>query len=221
MQQLDASLDAAFALELPHYSVYSLKVEENTPFHTWYENGQLALPDEETELHMYERIMERMEQNGYKQYEISNFALEGYEGRHNLTYWRNESYYGFGAGAHGYHNGVRHVNIAGVRPYIEAAQKGLPRSEERAIGRAEAMEDFMIVGLRVLDGVDRRHFYRQFDCDLEPIFRDPLEKGLELGLLEATKSGYRLTRKGLIYGNEVFASFLGEAEKADAADISY
>lgn len=211
MEQLKASVEAAMSLELPHYSLYSLKIEENTPFHTWYEKGELVLPDEDAELAMYEYIMEKMVQNGYRHYEVSNFARPGFESRHNLTYWKNESYYGLGAGAHGYVNGVRHVNVMGVKEYIHATKKGLPRLEEHVVSREEAMEDFMIMGLRMLDGIENERFFRQFDKRPEDVFAKPLERAIDQGLLERTSYGYRLTRKGLIFGNDVFALFLGEA----------
>lgn len=211
MEQLKASVEAAMSLELPHYSLYSLKIEENTPFHTWYEKGELVIPDEDAELAMYEYIMEKMVQNGYRHYEVSNFARPGFESRHNLTYWKNESYYGLGAGAHGYVNGVRHVNVMGVKEYIHATKKGLPRLEEHVVSREEAMEDFMIMGLRMLDGIENERFFRQFDKRPEDVFAKPLERAIDQGLLERTSYGYRLTRKGLIFGNDVFALFLGEA----------
>lgn len=213
MEQLQASVDAALSLQLPHYSLYSLKIEENTPFHIWYEKGDLVLPDEDLELAMYEHIIERMSECGYKHYEISNFAVPGFESRHNQTYWKNESYYGLGAGAHGYVKSVRHVNVAGVKEYIEATKSGLPRAEQREVDRAEAMEDFMILGLRMLDGIERERFRLQFGATLEDVFSDPLAEAIGAGLLEKTMSGYRLTRKGLIFGNDVFAMFFGEAAK--------
>ena len=152
-ETLADSVDRALKLELPHYSLYGLKVEENTLFHALYERNELPLPSEEEELDMYLYIMERLKAAGRRQYEISNFALPGFESRHNITYWRNEPYYGVGAGAHGYARRVRHVNIKGVQPYIDAAAARLPRLSEESIPEDEAMEDFMMVGLRMLGGV--------------------------------------------------------------------
>ena len=92
-------------LDLQHYSIYSLKVEENTLFHTLFHKNQLPLPSEDEEVEMYVLIMERLQEAGYKQYEISNFAKPGYESRHNSMYWRNQLLLWLGAGAHGYMNG--------------------------------------------------------------------------------------------------------------------
>jgi putative oxygen-independent coproporphyrinogen III oxidase len=208
LEHLNHSLDAAFELGLPHYSIYSLKVEENTLFHTLYNKNQLPLPAEEEELAMYQLIMRRMKENGYRQYEISNFARPGYESRHNTTYWRNESYYGLGAGAHGYVRSKRHVNIKGVQAYIDACFKGLPRLEQFGVTRDEAMEDFMMVGLRMLDGIRHDDFVRQFGQAVEERFGVELKRLVERGLLEQTEDGYRLSDQGILFGNEVFAEFL-------------
>jgi len=209
LDMLAESVDKALELELPHYSIYSLKVEENTLFHTMYQRNQLPLPDEEDELNMYLLLMERMKAAGYKQYEISNFAKPGFESRHNMTYWRNEDYYGLGAGAHGYVGRQRHVNIKGVNPYNEAANKGLPRLENFEISREEAMEDFLMVGLRVLDGVSRSRFREQFGISMEEVFAGPLNKMVGAGLLDATEDGYKLSSKGVLFGNDVFGEFIG------------
>ncbi|MGG3282896.1 radical SAM family heme chaperone HemW [Paenibacillus solani] len=209
LDMLAESVDKALELGLPHYSIYSLKVEENTLFHTMYQRNQLPLPDEEDELNMYLLLMDRMKAAGYKQYEISNFAKPGFESRHNMTYWRNEDYYGLGAGAHGYIGRQRHVNIKGVNPYNEAANQGLPRLESFEVSREEAMEDFLMVGLRVLDGVSGSRFRQQFGVSLEEVFSKPLNKMVGAGLLDSTDDGYKLSSKGILFGNDVFAEFIG------------
>ena len=210
LEQLKDSVDKAISLDLPHYSLYGLKVEENTLFHRLYQRDELPLPEEEEELAMYEYLMERLSGEGYIQYEISNFARPGFESRHNTTYWRNEPYYGLGAGAHGYARGVRHVNIKGVQPYIDAANRALPRLETNGVDAEEAMGDFMMVGLRMLDGVRQEDFARQFGgATLEDGFGAELSKLQAQGLLERSEQGgYRLTPKGVVLGNEVFGAFV-------------
>jgi len=205
---LEDSVRKALDLDLTHYSIYGLKVEENTLFHALYQKNQLPLPDEEDELDMYLLIMKRLKEAGYEQYEISNFAKPGFASRHNTTYWLNESYYGLGAGAHGYVRGQRHINIKGVQPYIDAAQVRFPRLETFAVDREEAMQDFMMVGLRLLRGVRNEDFARQFGESLEDVFAKPLERLVARGLLESTGSGFRLTDQGILLGNDVFGSFL-------------
>jgi len=211
VEQLSDSVDKALQLGLTHYSLYSLKVEENTLFHKLYERNELPLPTEEEELAMFMVVMNKLQAAGYKHYEISNFALPGMESRHNSTYWRNEPYYGLGAGAHGYARGERHLNIKGVQPYIDAASVRLPRLETNLIEEAEAMEDFMMVGLRLLAGVRCESFSRQFPGHtIEGTFGTQLERLLREGLLAgAYGEGYRLTDKGIPLGNEVFGAFIG------------
>ncbi|MFS0727497.1 radical SAM family heme chaperone HemW [Paenibacillus sp. 1P07SE] len=212
---LQDSVARALLLDLPHYSLYGLKVEENTLFHRMYERNELPLPEEEEELEMYLYIMEELKRAGRRQYEISNFARPGYESRHNTIYWRNEPYYGLGAGAHGYAGRLRHVNIKGVQPYIDATRKGLPRLESGKVSEAEAMEDFMMVGLRLLEGVSSADFTRQFPGrSIEGQFGDILMRLHDDGLLETTDGGarYRLTEQGVLLGNEVFGAFISVTE---------
>ncbi|RKP55616.1 oxygen-independent coproporphyrinogen III oxidase [Cohnella endophytica] len=211
LQQLKDSVTKALELDLPHYSLYGLKVEENTLFHRLYQRDELPLPEEEDELAMYEHLMERLGEAGYRHYEISNFARPGYESKHNTTYWHNEPYYGLGAGAHGYALGVRHMNIKGVQPYIDAANKALPRLEINEVSLEEAMGDFMMVGLRLEEGVAEHSFARQFaGASLEETFGPALRKLVAQGLLEKVGSpeGYRLTAQGILLGNEVFGAFI-------------
>lgn len=209
VEMLAYSVKRALELQLPHYSVYSLKVEENTLFHTLYNKNKLPLPSEEDELQMYLTLMNEMEKAGYGMYEISNFAKPGKESRHNITYWRNEDYYGLGAGAHGYVGRRRHVNIKGVNPYVEAAKAGLPRLDSYPVTADEAMEDFMMVGLRMREGVSEQRFREQFGRELGEVFAAPLNKMLHNGLLENTGGSYRLSERGILFGNDVFAEFVG------------
>ncbi|OME86779.1 coproporphyrinogen III oxidase [Paenibacillus sp. FSL A5-0031] len=214
VELLRDSVNKAMELGLPHYSIYSLKVEENTLFHKLYERNELPLPPEEEEFNMFILLMDMLKQNGYGHYEISNFAEPGYESRHNSTYWRNEPYYGLGAGAHGYVNRMRHVNLKGITPYIDAASSKLPRLETFEVTEAEAMEDLMMVGLRLLSGVPASRFSNQFEGQkLEDKFGDVIHKLMKDGLLEAEQTEddiiYRLTDKGVLLGNEVFGAFIG------------
>lgn len=213
LEHLSSSVESALALDLPHYSIYSLKVEENTLFHKLYERNELPLPTEDEEFNMFIRLMEMLKAGGYAHYEISNFAKPGYESRHNSTYWRNEPYYGLGAGAHGYANRERHVNLKGITPYIEAASVKLPRLDSFEVSEQEAMEDFMMVGLRLLEGVRSSNFAKQFGGQtLDQKFGSMTEKLVSSGLLEklefADDTVFRLTPQGVLLGNEVFGAFL-------------
>ncbi|HEX7057395.1 MAG TPA: radical SAM family heme chaperone HemW [Bacilli bacterium] len=205
---LNDSIDKALALQLEHYSIYGLILEEHTLFYTLYQNGKLPLPDEDTEVQMFELIISRMREAGYTHYEISNFALPGCESRHNSAYWKNESYYGLGAGAHGYVRGIRHLNVKGVGEYITATEKGLPVLKRSFVDEQEAMEDFMMIGLRLLRGIRRDDFFDQFGRLPEDVFGAKIAALIARGLLDETDEGYKLSATGLYLGNEVFAEFI-------------
>ncbi|GED31341.1 radical SAM family heme chaperone HemW [Brevibacillus centrosporus] len=202
------TLRQAFALGTTHFSAYSLKVEENTLFHTLYQKDQLPLPSEDTELAMYMLLIEEMEKHGYEQYEISNFAKKGFESKHNKTYWLNDEYYGLGAGAHGYVSGERHVNAGPLAVYMQMSKSGLPRVEQFPVPREDAMEEQMILGLRLREGVGLERFSERFGVSVRQVFGNIIEEEIAKGMLEEEHGHLRLTKKGLPLGNEVFARFL-------------
>ncbi|MBP1930506.1 radical SAM family heme chaperone HemW [Ammoniphilus resinae] len=203
------TLNQAFDLGLQHFSAYSLKVEENTLFHVLYEKNQLILPAEEEEVAMYELVRQEMKLHGYRQYEISNFAQDGYESGHNKTYWKNEEYYGIGAGAHGYVKRSRHINAGPVQQYMQLVkQNGLPRIEEFTVSDREVMEEFMIMGLRLMEGISKREFFKRYGKLIEDVFGKQITNLEKLGLLEQVGDRVRLTEKGIPLGNEVFMRFL-------------
>jgi oxygen-independent coproporphyrinogen-3 oxidase len=209
VDMFERTLDIAFGLDIPHFSAYGLKVEEGTFFHTLYEKEKLPLPPEEDETHMYDLLMERMEKQGYTQYEISNFARPGYQSTHNVTYWKNEEYYGLGAGAHGYVKGTRHVNAGPLNEYIERLEKDeLPYVELHHVSKEEAMEEMMFMGLRMSNGISEQDFFNRYQVSLNDIFGQELATLLKKGLLSRDNGRYFLTKTGKFLGNEVFATFI-------------
>lgn len=210
LSMLKESLSKALNLGLPHFSVYSLKVEENTYFFKLYEENKLPLPSEDTELEMYLSTIEEMQKHGYNQYEISNFSKKGNESKHNINYWKNKGYYGIGAGAHGYIDNQRYENVKGVKPYIEKIEKNndLPIIDKFTVTLEEQMQDTMMLGLRMLEGVSFSEFKARFSVDMEQVYAKEIDKLLKAELIVREKGGIRLSSKGLIYGNEVFAEFI-------------
>lgn len=124
MVQWKDSLEKALALDLPHFSAYSLIVEPKTIFYNQYAKGKLLLPTEDLEADMYDVLMQQMELHGLQQYEISNFAKPGYHSEHNKIYWDNDEYAGFGAGAHGYLAGVRYSNHGPLKNIWKLSSQG-------------------------------------------------------------------------------------------------
>lgn len=203
------TLRTGFSLEPVHFSAYSLIIEPKTVFYQLLNKNQLVLPDEDTEAAMYELLMEEMEQKQYKQYEISNFAKKGYESRHNLTYWNNEYYYGFGAGAHSYVNEIRKANYGPLKKYIEPLMKGdLPVYEEHHVTLKEKMEEEMFLGLRKINGVSISRFQEKFSLNPLEYFQEPIGELVTKELLAVNEGHISLTKQGLFLGNEVFQAFL-------------
>lgn len=206
------TLEQAVALKPDHFSAYSLKVEEGTLFHYLYERKELPLPSEEEELEMYQLTRSFLQSHNYHQYEVSNFAKEGRESRHNKTYWLNEEYYGIGAGAHGYMNKVRHANVKGIKEYISRIHKSKrPIAESYLVNQMEEIENFMILGLRLMQGVNKNTFRKKYQKELNDVFGHVIDPWMEKGLLRWKGDFLVLTEQGLIFGNEVFASFLENA----------
>ncbi|MBB6601081.1 radical SAM family heme chaperone HemW [Bacillus pumilus] len=205
------SLETAFSLGAEHYSVYSLIVEPKTVFYNLMQKGKLHLPPQEREAEMYELVMDEMERHGLHQYEISNYAKPGFESQHNLTYWSNEDYFGFGAGAHGYVDGIRNVNAGPVKHYLELIeQTGFPYKETHQVTKTEQIEEEMFLGLRKIEGVKSADFQAKYGASPEALFPSVFEELEEKGLIVKDDIGIRLTRKGKLLGNEVFQAFLGE-----------
>lgn len=204
------SLATSFSLDITHYSGYSLIIEPKTVFYNLMRKGRLPVPGEDTEALMYEILMEEMEKHGYRQYEISNFALPGYESKHNLTYWNNDEYYGFGAGAHCYVGGKRRSNFGPLKKYMEPIAEGsLPILEENEPTIAEKMEEEMFLGLRKNEGVSISMFVERYGKNPLELFTNELKELVERGLISTNNESIRLTRNGRLLGNEVFQTFLG------------
>lgn len=211
MEQWRYSLEKAFALDLPHYSAYSLIVEPKTIFYNQFAKGKLSLPTEDLEADMYDVLMLEMEAVGLHQYEISNFAKEGFASIHNKIYWDNDEYAGFGAGAHGYINGIRYSNHSPLKRYMETVAAGeLPIVHQHLVTKQERCEEQMFLGLRKVAGVTFEEFQHKFGETMQNNYADIIEKLQNEDLLEVDEIGVRLTRNGRFVGNEVFRQFLLE-----------
>jgi putative oxygen-independent coproporphyrinogen III oxidase len=212
-QTLDSfkeTLDTALSLDLQHFSGYSLIIEPKTVFYNLMRKGKLPVPGEDTEAEMYSILMEHMELSGYRQYEISNFALPGYESKHNLTYWNNEEYYGFGAGSHSYVAGERIANHGPLKKYMDQIWNGhLPSHNIHKVENNEKWEEEMFLGLRKMEGISIEHFVKKFGVDPLALFKDEIHSLQHRDLITVQNGKITLTQKGRFLGNEVFQSFIG------------
>ncbi len=224
------SIDAALRLQPSHLSLYALSLEHGTPFGRWARRGLLSTPDPDAAAEMYEWAAERLEQAGFIQYEISNWARAGTGDdtgdtrsprlacAHNLQYWRNLPYLGLGAGAHGYAGGLRTVNALAPAAYIQrlAAPPGrqpfplTPAVQSHTpIDRAAEIGETMMMGLRLTrEGVSEIAFRARFGQSLREVFPKQIEKLSALGLLEQRGDILRLTPKARLLGNVVFREFI-------------
>ncbi len=233
-----ATLNRVLALGPEHISCYALSLEHGTPLRAWVYRGLLPMPDPDLAAEMYEWTSEILEDNGYGQYEISNWAKDeggrkkdekglhpssfvhppSFACRHNLQYWRNWPYLGFGAGAHGCAGGYRYSNVLAPAAYIERIERGghaaFPFSPAVAqttpVTPDDAMGETMMLGMRLVgEGVASREFEGRFGLSLEDKYRRELSRLQQLQLIEWDGERARLTRAGRLLGNRVFREFVG------------
>lgn len=203
------TVERALALDLPHYALYSLILENQTMFMNWVRRGKMQLPEQELEAQMYAETIDAMEKAGRMQYEISNFAKPGFESRHNLVYWNNQNYFGLGAGASGYLGNRRYKNRGPIQHYLKSLNEDqLPIIEEEILSQKEQIEEEMFLGLRKILGVDKTVFQQRFGKTISEIYRPVLNSLKEQKLIVETDSRIHLSKAGMFRGNDVFQEFL-------------
>ncbi|MCD8365759.1 MAG: radical SAM family heme chaperone HemW [Clostridiales bacterium] len=197
-----------------HISAYSLIIEEGTPFFLRFHEDELVrdrgeqplfLPSEEDERRMYELTEQFLSARGYRRYEISNYAKPGYECRHNIGYWTGKEYLGLGLGAASLIQNTRFHNTAEMEVYM---RRPFARLEEEALDRKAQIEEFMILGLRMIEGIRRQEFLSRFGAEPESVYGSVIEKLEEEGLLQVTGGRIALTKHGVDVSNMVFAELL-------------
>lgn len=220
-------LERVLELEPEHISSYSLIIEEGTPF---YDNNEILerLPSEEEDRAMYDLTEQILLERGYHRYEISNYAKTGKESRHNSVYWTGGEYVGFGLGASSYLRsdhpylqdskeqleqcyGVRFKNETNIKKYIQNSYVPILEKEEVTfLSKQEAMEEFMFLGLRMMQGIKEQQFLEQFHISVQSVYGDVVEKFVGMGLLEQTDGRIYFTKKGIDVSNSILCEFLKE-----------
>jgi oxygen-independent coproporphyrinogen-3 oxidase len=209
MQDWRETLARALDLRPDHLSLYSLIIEEGTPFYSWASEGQITPGDEDLCADMYEYADELLQKAGYINYEISNWALPGQQSRHNLTYWQNLPYIGMGAGAYSSFGGRRFSNEREPLEYIKRLKKrGIPEVESETIGQEQAMAETAFLALRTAMGLHLPTFEQRFAQPFTQFVGDRLRIVEEAGLLEHEDGWLRLSTRGRLLGNEVFMRLL-------------
>lgn len=209
LKHWENTLYAALGLEPEHISLYELTIEDGTVFSELCAKGDITLPEEDEQIAMYELTIAKMREAAYEHYEVSNFARTGCRCRHNQVYWRNEPYYGFGAGATSYVSGERSVRIKDPKDYAAAIESGKTAitSAEHLTGRAYLAET-LILGLRMTDGVDIDDLSAKTNSNIAKEFAREIESLRSKELVELSDSRLRVTHKGLLLLNDVSAEFV-------------
>ena len=210
MEQVKENVAKAIGLDIPHMSLYSLILENHTVFMNRMRRGKLPLPKEELEAEMFEYIISELERAGFEHYEISNFSKPDFESRHNLMYWDNAEYYGIGAGASGYVNGVRYKNHGPIRHYLSAVEEGNARITEEHLSQKEQMEEEMFLGLRKKSGVSMARFEEKFGRSFDGLYGEIVKDLVQQGLMQIEGDRVRMTKRGLFLGDTVAERFILE-----------
>lgn len=203
---VEDSLEKVIELNPEHISVYSLIVEENTKIEGKISNGILELPSEELERKMYWLVKNRLEEAGYKHYEISNFAKPGFESKHNVDCWEQKEYIGIGLAAHSYMNKARYSDTVDFEKYCENPMKNRTVHEHQT--EETQAKEYMLLGLRKIDGVDIQKFKNKFVHNPIYLYKDKLNKLVKNNLLEIDINYIKLTNKGIDLANIVWEEFI-------------
>ena len=209
VKSYENTLKKVIELGVEHISSYSLIIEEGTPL---YEATDLDLPSEEDEREMYYLTEEMLNKAGYRRYEISNYAKPDRECKHNISYWIGTDYIGFGIGAASLFENVRFSNGRDLQSYIDSNGLNGPCEEEELSENAR-MEEFMFLGLRMMEGISKRYFYRSFKTEFDTVYGKVTKKLVKQGLLIEDDDNVRLSKKGIDVSNYVMSEYLLDSEK--------
>ena len=211
LDDVNETIDEIEKYNPEHISVYSLIVEDETPLCKDIEKGILTLPSDEDERKMYWTVKNRLQENGYIHYEISNFAKPGFESKHNMNCWKQQEYIGIGVAAHSYTNGVRFSNVDQIEEYIKNFE--IEKEEDNLIfhekqNKNSMMKEYMMLGLRKIEGVQIQAFKSKFGENPIFLYRKELEKLANEELIEVDGDYIKLTNKGIDLANLVWEEFV-------------
>ncbi len=208
MEMLKTSVSKVIKLNPEHISVYSLILEEGTMLFNLVKNQKITLPDEDIERNMYWLVKKELEKNGYKHYEISNFAKEGYVSKHNWNCWNQEEYIGFGLAAHSYVDNTRYSNTENLQEYLNLfdSNTNIVTIHEKQ-ETEDKQKEYMMLGLRKIDGIKISDFKNKFVQNPLYLYRKELDKLVREGLIEIDGDNIKLSNKGLDLANVAFSEF--------------
>lgn len=213
LNDLKDTLEKVIKLDVPHISLYSLSIEERTPFFDMEAKGEISLSGEKTERDMYHDSIKLLKDNDYNHYEISNFAKIGYKCLHNLAYWQLKPYIGLGLSAHSNINNYRYGNVSKFSDYfnlIDEDKFPIDGYTKEYVESDMEIAEYIILGLRLSDGIDKSEFKNRYNSDIRDIFKGKLEKFKSEGLIYEDEFKIKLTEKGFDLSNIVFVEVLPE-----------
>lgn len=202
LSSLKNSLIQAVGLGVEHISLYGLKIEEGCHF---YNNKPDFLPENDDQAQMYIEAVNFLKNEGFNHYEISNFSKTSYESRHNLNYWNNENYYGFGVAASGYENSIRYTNQDNIEKYIQNPKLKISEIE---VSDSEKLEEEIFLGLRKTKGIDIGLLNQKFCINFEDKYKHIIDKYTLSKHLTKTENGYKLTLDGILLSNNILSEFI-------------
>ena len=205
LESLKKSLEVAIDMSPAHISCYSLILEEGTPLYEEYIRGELNLPDEDEERLMYDTAVKMLEDAGYKRYEISNFAKDGFCSKHNIKYWKCSEYIGIGISAHSYVNGKRFSMTDDFDKYIEG---NFSKCNEEVLSKDDMMSEFAFLGLRMDEGISSKEFYERFGVNFEDVFKAPINKFSEIGVICKNGDNWRISPEAVGISNSIMCVFI-------------
>ena len=205
---IEDSINEVEKLKLSHISYYSLILEEGTKLYRDHEKSPLVFPNEDEDRKMYHYVVDELEKIGLKQYEISNFAKEGYECRHNMAYWKLRDYISFGLSASSNIGNLRYTNFYNFKDYYDALDKSeRPVAFSENLSKTDRMNEFVMMGLRLNSGVDLDAFNEKFNENFLKIYEQEIEKNLKSNLIILDENNLKLTEKGRDLSNQVELDF--------------
>ncbi len=211
LEDLVESVQNIVKLNPNHISCYSLILYENTLLYKEINENNYIMPSDDIERQMYYEMTNILKENGYIQYEISNFSKENFYSRHNMMCWRQNEYIGFGAGAHSFINNVRFSNIENVKEYINNIEEDKLKDNiviQEKMNENELMKEYMLLGFRLINGININEFRDKFGKDINEIFQNELNKLINLGYIHLKENNYVLTNKGIDFNNIICEEFI-------------
>ncbi|HIT93270.1 MAG TPA: radical SAM family heme chaperone HemW [Candidatus Stercorousia faecigallinarum] len=202
LKGFENDLYKAVQLDIQHISLYGLKIDEGCYFE---KHTPVNLPDDDMQAEMYLKAIEILTNNGFKHYEISNFCKEGYASRHNLNYWDNNTYYGFGVAAHGYENGIRYYNTSNLDEYIN---NPLTNKVSHKLTLQEQLEEEIFLGFRKNEGINIEKINKKFNIDFLKKYANTINKYISYKYLKETNTGFKLTNEGILISNTILSEFI-------------